>query len=218
MNAIPESLRRIWEMISSDEYFSSSQYFLPWGVYKVPNWLPDGHVNLTARTELLRQFTPFIHFGARSLRMRELENRMSDDSDKSISYYVEAEVRLVGRDRAKGIIASLTKEEHYKELLASMADDLTSLLKLALDLFAAVGRANENDDPSWSDLPSVSTHDQNQHFREWSFLIELLRDSFSATAELEPSKAQTIFGRWRTFQYPTFRRLMINALTEWKSQ
>ena len=219
MKDLPEALRRIWEIVSSDDYVSGLQRAnLPWRIYPLPRWLGNGQLNQLARTELLRQLTPFLHFANRSIRMRELEERELTDPERRISYYVEVEVRLVGRDQVKDLVEEIGRDPRRMELLADLSDDLTSLLKSALDLFATAGKASEDDDPSWADQPSISPHGQNHHFKEWSYLIELVRDSFMAITEVRPSGAQGLLERWNTIRYPTFRRLLLHALTEWTPQ
>lgn len=148
--------------------------------------------------------------------MRRLEDlEVPAHPERRISYYVKVEVRLVARDRVKGIIDEIHKDKRLTELLADLSDDLTSLLKKALDLFATADKANRDEDPSWSDQPSIAPHAQNHHFSEWSYLIELVRDSFTALAELRPTSANALLERWNTIEYPTFRRLIVHALTEW---
>jgi hypothetical protein len=151
--------------------------------------------------------------------MRQLEEReLEGKPERSLSYYVEVEVHLTAGERVMSVIGDIDKDPKRKLLLADLADDLTSLLKKALDLFAAADKANPDNDPSWSDQPSIAPHAQNQHFREWSHLIELVRDSFTALAEVRPSAANGLLERWSTIDYPLFRRLTIHALTEWISQ
>jgi len=220
MKDLPQSLRRIWEIISGDEYPAAQQRFgRPWPIYAPPRWLSDGELNPIARTEILRQLEPFLHFKARSVAMKELEDReLSSESERRISYYVEVQVGLAARDHVKSIVDSIDNDARRIHLLADLADDLTSLLKKAIDLFAAAGKANRDDDPSWADQPSISSHPQNRHFHEWSYLIDLVRDSFTAVAQVKPASANALLERWNTIEYPVFRRLVVHGLTEWTLQ
>jgi hypothetical protein len=220
MKELPQSLRRIWEIISSDEYVAGQERpNLIWPILVPPLWLPDGRLNPTARAELLQQLTPFLHFSSRSIEMKRLEDlEVTTVPERRISYYVKVEVRLAARDRAKSIVDGVHKDKRAADLLADLSDDLTSLLKKALDLFAAADKANRDEDPSWSDQPSIAPHAQNYHFSEWSYLIELVRDSFTALAEVRPASANALLERWNTLEYPTFRRLIVHALTEWTPQ
>jgi hypothetical protein len=220
MKELPQSLRRIWEIVSSDDYVSGQQRAnLIWPIFGPPLWLPDHRLNPIARAELLQQLTPFLHFSSRSTEMKRLEDlEVPDDSERRISYYVKVEVRLAARDSTKSIVDEINKDSQVIELLADLSDDLTSLLKKTLDLFATADKANRDEDPSWSDQPSIAQHAQNHHFSEWSYLIELVRDSFTALTELNPTAAAALLDRWNTIEYPTFRRLIVHALTEWTSQ
>lgn len=219
MKPLPQSLRRIWEIVSSDDYIAGQQRAnVIWPILVPPLWLPDGQLNLIARAELLQQLTPFLHFSSRSIEMKRLEDLEVSAQERRISYYVKVEVRLAARDRAKSIVDEIQKDKRVAELLADLSDDLTSLLKKALDLFAWADKANREEDPSWSDQPSIAPHPQNYHFSEWSYLIELVRDSFTALVELRPASANALLERWNTIEYPTFRRLIVHALTEWTPQ
>jgi hypothetical protein len=75
MKPLPESLRRIWEIVSSDDYVAGQQRAnLLWPFLVPPLWLPDGQLNPVARAELLQQLTPFLHFSSRSIEMKRLED------------------------------------------------------------------------------------------------------------------------------------------------
>lgn len=217
MKDIPETLRRIWEIITSDEYVESRRMeSLPPSVFKIPRWLPDGRLNPVARAELLRHLQPFLQLQSRStFFIGEQEDESLDSGQAKMSYYVSAEVRLRGRDNIQTLVAGLSKDPRSPELLADIADDLTSLLKEALEWFAIAGRADDVQDPSQYYQPSIDPHPQNQHFHEWCYLIDLVRDAFGALISMNPSGARSLLERWKTIRFPLFRRLIIHAVTEW---
>jgi hypothetical protein len=95
-----------------------------------------------------------------------------------------------------------------------LPDDLTSVLKQAMELFEMVEKADALDDPSYIDQPSISPHDQNARHRDWTALIELLRDSWQATLRVDREAARRIVERWRILPYPVFRRMSFFAMTE----
>ena len=174
----------------------------------IPFWLADGDLNMVAKRELLEHLRPFPHFERRSYPAAN-SSRVHD--------YVDAQVLLRARDHTSQIVSLIEKEPRKDELLALLADDFTSLLKETLDWFAAMGHASESDDPSWIEQPSVSAHAQNRHFREWTYLIDLVRDSFLSLAKIDSASAEALLKRWVSIKYPLFRRLVIHALTEWTS-
>jgi hypothetical protein len=54
--------------------------------------------------------------------------------------------------------------------------------------------------------PSIAEHPQNQYFREWTALVELLRDSWLATASARPRAAYVETERRQSYRYPILRR------------
>jgi hypothetical protein len=162
---------------------------------------------------------PFIQFESRSkLFAATPEDEDTDWATRGITSYVAAQVRLRGRDRVRTLVAEVEKHAKSRELLADIADDLTSLLKEALEWFATAGRANELYDPSHYDHPSIAPHPQNQHFHEWCYLIDLVRDASDALMQLSPSSAEALLERWKGINFPVFRRLIVHAVTQWTSQ
>jgi hypothetical protein len=92
-----------------------------------------------------------------------------------------------------------------------MLPDLTSLLKDAMDLMAELDGASEQYDLSYIHQPSISDHPQNQHFNDWTILIDLCRDAWVETAQRDARAAAAEFNRWRDIKYPVFRRLCLFA-------
>jgi hypothetical protein len=212
VNRLPEPLRRAWEIVTSDEYSTGARTVSDLWIFRPPPWLADGRLNPTFRKELLGQLRPYLHLKSRSkLLLGEPEGETSDLGE--ITQYVSVEVRLYCRDRAQSLIEGINKDAKKADLLADIADDVTSLLKDAMDLFATAGRADEIQDPSQYDYPSIDPHPQDHHFQEWSYLIDLVRDSFDALKSIDTDAADTLLGRWRTMKFPVFRRLILHELT-----
>ena len=53
-------------------------------------------------------------------------------------------------------------------MLVGLPDDLTSAMKLAMELFEMVDEADPLNDSSYIDQPSISPHDQNTGHRDWT--------------------------------------------------
>ena len=133
MSDMPEALRRIWEIITSDEYAESRRISaLHWGPFRLPRWLPDGRLNPTARRELLRQLKPFLQFEGRSkLFAASTEDQGPDSERGEITRYVSAQVRLRGGDNVQTLVIDIKEDPKNSELLADMADDLTCAWRIA---------------------------------------------------------------------------------------
>ena len=97
------------------------------------------------------------------------------------------------------------------EVLARHADTLTGHLEQALDL-------GEEDDEVYPDSywyrPSISAHEQNRDYDEWTHLIDLVRDSHLALAAVNRRRAENLLLRWMESRQSLFRRLTLHALTE----
>lgn len=103
--------------------------------------------------------------------------------------------------------------EGWNEALPALVDDFTLLLRDALDIMAELGAAKPESDLSYLFRPSISDHDQNRDFYDWTALIELSRDAWLAVADRFPDMARSIANKWWSFDYPVFRRLTFFAAT-----
>ena len=106
------------------------------------------------------------------------------------------------------------EDECWRNALPQLLDDFQLLLFDALGLLRELGDADDNNDRSYWDLPSISPHWQNRDFRDWIVLIELLRDAWLATRESDPLRATRIARGWFELPYPTFKRLALFAASQ----
>ncbi|WP_423206855.1 hypothetical protein E2974_18445 [Paracoccus yeei] len=83
-----------------------------------------------------------------------------------------------------------------------------------MDLMEVLGGASRKEDLSYIHQPSISPHEQNKHFNDWTVLIDLLRDSWLAVAEVEKETAVAEVRRWNKIPYPVFQRLAFFAVSE----
>lgn len=143
---------------------------------------------------------------------------LDDDEDEAdepthMSRLVRAEVVLSTRD-VRPQLQELGKDEHWTEALPELLNEFTGLLRDALDLMRELGQADERSDQSYSSQPSISEHPQNQGFRDWTTLIELVRDAWLATCARSPEEARTAAEGWWQIPYPIFRRLAFFAAAQ----
>ena len=85
---------------------------------------------------------------------------------------------------------------------------------IALDLMRELGGAEDRTDSSYIHQPSISDTPQNRDYRDWTSLIELVRDAWLATTARFPERAQLEVQRWLAMPYPLFRRLVFFAATD----
>jgi hypothetical protein len=95
-----------------------------------------------------------------------------------------------------------------------LLEDVTLLLRDALDLMRELEGASDTSDLSYIARPSIVPHAQNSDFRGWTALIDLLRQSWLSVVELHPEQAKAEVQRWQLVRYPLFRRFTFFACTE----
>ncbi|MCA1379830.1 MULTISPECIES: anti-phage defense-associated sirtuin Dsr1 [Bradyrhizobium] len=127
----------------------------------------------------------------------------------SIKQLVDWELVLAA-DHVRSSIRDLT-DDQWRGALPTLLDDLQQLLRDALDLLRELGEADDRDDRSFWDLPSVTPHWQNRGFRDWVILIELLRDAWVEAYKSTPDRARSTAAAWFNIPYPTFKRLALFA-------
>jgi SIR2-like domain len=101
--------------------------------------------------------------------------------------------------------------EPWQSVLPELLDDFQQLLCDALGLMRELGEANDRNDRSYVDLPSISPHWQNRQYSDWVALVELLREAWLATRRRSPTRATDIAQGWFDLPYPTFKRLALFA-------
>ncbi|MHC2277542.1 hypothetical protein ACVME8_004153 [Bradyrhizobium diazoefficiens] len=105
-------------------------------------------------------------------------------------------------------------DDQWQAALPALLDDFQQLLRDALDLLRELGEADDRDDRSYWDLPSIAPHWQNRGFRDWVTLIELLRDAWLETRKSAPERARHVALVWFDMPYPTFKRLALFAASQ----
>jgi hypothetical protein len=64
------------------------------------------------------------------------------------------------------------------------------------------------------DQPSISEHQQNKDFHDWTALIDLTRDAWLATGAQSPARAALVAELWWHTPYPLFRRFAFFAAAQ----
>ncbi len=167
------------------------------------------------RLELLELLRPHVKFKApiRLSDHAELGEPSNSDGEPRIKDLVDWEI-VLGANDVHDALRTLHQSNLWQEALSGLLPDLTSLLREALDLMRQLEGADDQSDGSYYQQPSISEHPQNQKFRDWTALIDLTRDAWTATASTNPGAAQAEVQRWLAIPYPLFRRLTFFAATE----
>ncbi|MBB4276401.1 anti-phage defense-associated sirtuin Dsr1 [Rhizobium mongolense] len=102
----------------------------------------------------------------------------------------------------------------WRDASRELLGDFTSLLRDVMDIQRALGGANDVRDHSYIHQPSIADHPQNRRFKDWTLLVELVRDGWIALTDHDPSAARAEAERWLSLKYPIFRRLAFFAAIE----
>ncbi len=206
-NAIPdERMRLLWRLLLRGrvKFFRGDFGLSLW----VDHLKRDG---LTASLRMkLREFlSPMI---ALRRPFRWPDELAKPDPPEDLRQIVDWELVLAA-DHVRSVIGDRT-DEHWRAALPVLLDDLRQLLLDALDLRRELGGADDRNDGSFLNLPSIEPHWQNRGFHDWVILIELLRDAWQVVQENDPARATRIAEGWFELPYPTFKRLAFFAASQ----
>ena len=126
---------------------------------------------------------------------------------------VDCEV-VLSSDHVHSVVDELRQDPGWSEALPDLLDDFSALLRDAMDLARELGGAEDREDQSYVEQPSISDHPQNMRFHDWTALIELSRDAWLATAKKAPERARRVGETWSSAPYPVFRRLAYFSATQ----
>jgi hypothetical protein len=124
---------------------------------------------------------------------------------------------VLASDDVHSSLCDLPKDERWTAALPELLDDFSALLRDALDLMRELDDVYSENDHSYGqyvDQPSISDHPQNEHFHDWTALIELTRDAWLATAAKSPERTRIAAEMWTHEPYPVFRRLALFAAAQ----
>jgi hypothetical protein len=121
---------------------------------------------------------------------------------------------VLSSDYVHVVLSDLTNKPEWQAILPDLLDDITLLLRDALDLMQELGGADDKSDLSYIAQPSISVHPQNNKFQDWTALIELARDAWLVTAKTNPTKARHVAEGWLHIPYPVFKRLAFFAAAQ----
>lgn len=206
---IPSVLRQIWRVLASEATFIRTSG--PHSSFELYKPLKDGEWNMQLKQAVIVALAPVLE-----LRPSITQVMFPDapGNDESISQFVEIEVVPRCKESAPQLINSIDKSPIKQQMLSDLADDVTSLLNDAMQLFEMMQKAGPMWDWSYIHQPSISDHEQNFRLLKWTLILEFCRDTWTALLREDPVRARRLAERWRTLRYPVFRRLCFFAMTE----
>ncbi|MCD4840649.1 MAG: SIR2 family protein [Methanosarcinales archaeon] len=207
-NAIPGRLMRIlWRLLLSGRVKSSRNNL------DLHDWLRhfelDG-LTPTLRMELREFLRPYVILHE---PFRWGEEITDLHEAKSIKDLVEWDL-VLSSDHVHSKLRDQANKPGWQAALPDLLQDVTVLLRDALDLMRELGGAEDKSDLSYIHQPSISEHEQNRGFPDWTALIELTRDAWLATMQTNLLQARHAAEGWWQVPYPLFKRLAFFAATQ----
>lgn len=99
------------------------------------------------------------------------------------------------------------------ERVALLLEELTGNLALGLRHLEFLGQVTRDQDGTWIMRPSIGDSRDNTPGYKWSIYVQLLRDTWTATATSNPLRARAEVVRWMWLPYPIFRRFVLWSAT-----
>ena len=208
---IEPALRKIWQLLSDDNYAHSLSAKQPEAYPTHPKLSAE---NLLAIRIFLDRLRPIPVFS----QLMPLYSPNQEPDPTRPNTWCRIEIELVGIDETYQLDRFRERAKDWEGALAAMAEQLTSRLEEALDWMSEFGLASSASDSTYLNFRSISPHDQNEHAPVWTCLIVLARDSYDALlASDRLDEASLLARRWRQIRYPVFRRLALYAATGGKN-
>ena len=171
-----------------------------------------------SRLELREMLAPIVSLSKMFASMAPLNERKRLEGEinrepKRVNELVDSEITLSTDDDIHYCLPD-NNSEYWIKASPELLPEFTSLLRDALDLLRDLGKADDKNDLSFYDQPSIAEHPQNKKFRAWTALIDLTRDAWLATNTQSPERARIEADVWQRMPYPLFRRLAFFAAAQ----
>ena len=198
-NAIPdEFMRTLWRLFLAGRVKSSRNHI---DTFSWEKRLERDGLNVISRLELRELLAPMVKIQ----KSYYPEFHKVEKTRQQLNYEIVLAADTISSTIRKG------NNKQWNVVLPGLLDEFQKLLLDALDLYNELDEKEQYSDRSFWDMPSISPHWQNRNFRDWTVLIELLRDSWLQIFEKAPAKANEIAKKWFKISYPTFKRLALFA-------
>lgn len=202
------AISRLWSLILSGRVTARDIDLYDWQ----RRFLKEG-LTMGLRLALRDALTPYVEL-REPLRVTDVEEEEAGTGeDPDLSALVRWDIKLAAT-HTHSPLRDLRENEGWHEIVRTILPDVTGLLADTMDLKRELGGADDTHDYSYVHQPSILDHEQNRDFNDWTILIELVRDGWSALADEQPALALAEVERWRGYQYPIFLRLSFFAATQ----
>ena len=203
------ALKTAWRLLLAGRVISRPRTEGAWGLILWLERLKREGLTTALRLELRDLLTPRLRVRKPWIRSASVD---SGCDAEELTRLVDCDVVLeVGRIHDE--VDQLASALREMDLLPELLDDFNMLLADAHALLRAIGAASEQGDDSYMSQPSIASHGQNRGLRDWTALIELVREAWLATLKFRPTRARRVAEHWEATPYPLYRRLGFFAAT-----
>jgi len=206
--ALPDHLRRLWSMLSSEAYSARKSVVEP---YNSDALLSDVCESAFARGEILWLLAtvPQISISPQ----HELRYAVgSDDERATFEGSLRIALELSGGSTARLIVDRLSAPSIAPAILKALSNGFVGLLDDALGWFSFLSSIDPDSGGAY--YPSIAPSDQNLHLDDWSRLIDLNRLAFETFDSDDADGARALVDQWSTRRGMLFRRLELHAATD----
>lgn len=200
------TMRKLWEFVVSG-YARSRHY--NGSLYGWEKRFKEQGDTLVIRQEFKDALRPSLKIS----RPYSFGTDRSTDTRERISSIANVEVVLAS-DFVHSAYQRIQKTEQFEAFLANILTDMSELLSETLRLMCEAEISSELEDYSYIQLPSISDHDQNNDYNDWTLLVILCRDAWLATADQNRENATAMLTIWASSKHPVFRRLVFFAVAQ----
>ncbi len=204
-NAIPRPLMRtLWRLVLSGRLES------PHDGCELQSWLQrlkSEGLTTTLRLELRDLLAPRVR-----LKPLRWSDPVPTGEAKHLSQLVDWDLVLASDDVHTSLLSN-QDDDHWKEALPLVLEDIQQLLRDAIALWQELDQNAPTSDPSRM-LLAIHSSLPESSFQAWVNLILLLRNSWLAIHDQDPTRARLLAQRWFTQPEPTFQRLAVYAASQ----
>ena len=202
-SSIPSRLRTLWTIVAHQEPIDHWRFLWTAEQHQAADSEPERR---QIEDEAVKSLTPRLRVQHGPVPWWALQR---SPSEKQEPLQDLCHLKLVAGDPDSWIqIETIVRDN---AVLARHAATLTGYLQQALVL---ADDADSYHPDSSLYRPSIAPHDQNSDDRDWTVLIDLVRDSYLALTGVDRARGDNLLRDWALSKKPLFRRLALHALTE----
>jgi hypothetical protein len=201
---IPLGARLIWEFLAA-EY---APIFSPTTAHQV--LLREDVVASQAWNPLLRDLV--LSWLSPRIQFKQPFLWSADTFDpESVKSYADLELTPAAAEGSWTLADRLLGRLDASKISGELLGDLTSSLEKGLTYLAYLQGASDDYDGTYSSLPSIDDHPQNDRLRHWPVYVFLIREAWTRVSAMNPAQAREEVSRWMRVRFPLFRRMVLWA-------